>query len=213
MTSGRSRLVNTRRKLRKVSLKRRCASAPVSFGGYASIEYYRDFDTNTANPVSGNFQLMLSRIWFERWTTMILAGYYLRTNHAANVQFDFGDGAGPVAATDTRDTVNVGFATQIRLGKKRYHSIDLEYLFPLPVSALYWEGALADQANIGAWAVGWTAITPSKKHVFKVFLTNTREIHTNLVAPGGQTRNPFPTDQKYPFDFFLGFTISRKWAL
>ncbi|MCA9720403.1 MAG: hypothetical protein KC468_37420 [Myxococcales bacterium] len=187
--------------------------APVSFGGYASIEYYRDFDTNTSNPVSGNFQLMLSRLWFERWSTQLVLGYHLRTNHAANVTYDFGDGNGAVAVTDTRDTMNVGLASQIRLGKKRYHSIDLEYLFPIPAQVFYWNGALENKANVGAWALGWTAITPSKKHVFKVFLTNTREIHTNLVAPGGQTRNPFPSGQKYPFDFFLGFTISRRWSL
>ncbi len=186
---------------------------PVSFGGYASIEYYRDFDTNTANPVSGNFQLMLSRLWFERWSTQLVLGYHLRTNHAASVTYDFGDGNGTVPATDTRDTMNFGIASQIRLGKKKYHSIDIEYLFPIPAQVFFWNGALENQANVGAWSLGWTGITPSKKHVFKIFLTNTREIHTNLVAPGGQTRNPFPAGQQYPFDFYLGFTISRRWSL
>lgn len=186
--------------------------APVSVGGYASIEYFRADSATTANPVVGNAQLFLSRMWADRWSTQLLVGYHLRTNHASAPSYDFGDGLGAVPVNDTRGSLTVGFVSQLRLGKCRLHSLDVEYLLPVPVASFYWDGALTDTANIGAWALGWTGVSASKKHVFKLFLTNTREIHSNQVAPGGQTRNPFPRDQKYPFDFFLGFSISRRWG-
>jgi hypothetical protein len=40
--------------------------------------------SNTANPWAGNFQLMLSRLWFERWSTQLVVGYHLRTDHKAS---------------------------------------------------------------------------------------------------------------------------------
>lgn len=188
---------------------------PVSFGAYGSIEYYRAFSDNIANPVTGNLQAMVSRLLFERWTLMLALGYHFRTNHSASVAFDLPDDDidGPVPVTDTRNTMTVALATSIRLGKKKYHTIDIEYVFPIQHQVFYWNGALEDRLNAGGWSIGWGAITASKKHAFKVFLSNTREIHTNLYAPGGNSNNPFPSGVKYPFDFFLGFTISRRWSL
>ena len=185
------------------------AGKAVSLGGYASLEYLRDFASNTANPVVGNFQAMLSRLWFERWSTMLLVGYYLRTNHAANVTFDFGDGKGPVAATDTRNTLNLGLASTVWLGQKRRWGVDMEYVYAIPSNKFYFNGGNADPngSKLGSWSLG--ASYSSGLHFFQVFLTNTREIHTNLYAPGGQTRNPFENRG----NFFLGFNLSRKWSL
>ncbi|MEZ4380916.1 MAG: DUF5777 family beta-barrel protein [Nannocystaceae bacterium] len=183
------------------------AGYPVSFGGYTSLEVYRDYATNTANPVSGNFQAMLSRLWFDRWSTMLLVGYYLRTNHAANVTVDFGDG--PVAAKDTRNSLGLGLASTVWLGERRRWGLDLEYHLPIPADALHYNGGRADPngANIGSWSLGGSY--SSGLHLFQIFLTNTREIHTNLYAPGGQTKNPF--DDRG--NFFLGFNLSRKWTI
>ncbi|MEZ4449493.1 MAG: DUF5777 family beta-barrel protein [Nannocystaceae bacterium] len=185
------------------------AGAPVSFGGYVSLEYLRDFKTNTANPVVGNFQAMLSRLWFDRWSTMLLVGYYLRTNHAANVTFDFEDGKGPVAVTDTRNTLNVGLASTVWLGKKKRWGVDLEYVLPIPSNKFYYNGGNTNPngANIGSWSIGGSVATGL--HFFQIFLTNTREIHTNLYAPGGQSKNPFENRG----NFFVGFNLSRKWSI
>ncbi|MCA9658109.1 MAG: hypothetical protein KC486_07180 [Myxococcales bacterium] len=182
------------------------AGFPVSFGGYASLEYFRDYATNTANPVSGNFQAMLSRLWFDRWSTMLLVGYYLRTNHAANVTVDLGDG--PVAAKDTRNSLGLGLASTVWLGQRRRWGLDLEYHLPIPADRLHYNGGRADPsgANIGSWSLGGSY--SSGLHLFQIFLTNTREIHTNLYAPGGQTKNPFENRG----NFFLGFNLSRKWT-
>jgi len=181
--------------------------APLSLGGYTSIEYYRDYDTNTANPVAGNFQAMLSRLWFERWSTMLLVGYYLRTNHAANITVDFGDG--PVAAKDTRNTLNLGLASTVWLGQRKRWGVDMEYIFPIPAKALHYNGDESDPngANIGSWSLGGSY--SSGLHLFQIFFANTREIHTNLYAPGGQTKNPFENRG----NFFLGFNLSRKWTI
>ncbi|MCA9657370.1 MAG: hypothetical protein KC486_03430 [Myxococcales bacterium] len=185
------------------------AGYPVSFGGYTSLEYYRDYATNTANPVSGNFQAMVSRLWFQRWSTMLLVGYYMRTNHAANITVDFGDGNGPVAAKDTRNTLGLGVASTVWLGKRRRWGVDLEYHLPIPSNKFYYNGGDADPngSNIGSWSIGGSY--SSGLHFFQVFLANTREIHTNLYAPGGQTKNPFENRG----NFFLGFNLSRKWTI
>lgn len=182
---------------------------PVSFGMYASFEALTDFPDTTANRFTGNFQVLLSRLWLERWSTQLVVNYSLLTNHSPNVLFDFDDGAGPVPVTDDRGTLDVGLASTIWLGKKKKHGIDIEYILPIPSDAFYYSGGNVDPegSNIGSWALGWSAKTGM--HLFQVFVTNTRNIHTNLVAPGGDTKNPFS-----PFgDFFFGFNISRKWKL
>lgn len=187
------------------------AGYPVSFGGYASVEYLRDFPSNTANPWSGNFQLLLSRLWFERWSTQLVFGYSMRTNHAANVQVDLvGDGVdGPVKVRDKRGTLGVGIASTVWLGQKKRWGIDLEYNLPIPANVFFYRGGNADPngSNIGSWAIGGSVRTGL--HFFQIFITNTREIHTSLYAPGGQTKNPF-SDRG---NFFFGFNLSRKWSL
>lgn len=182
---------------------------PVSFGGYASVEYYRDFPSNTANPWAGNFQLMLSRLWFQRWSTQLVVGYSLRTDHKAAPTVDFGDGAGAVKVNDKRGTLGVGLASTVWIGEKKRWGIDMEYNLPIPVDAFYHNGGNADPngSNIGSWSLGGSIRTGL--HFFQIFITNTREIHTNLYAPGGQSKNPF--EQRG--NFFFGFNLSRKWSL
>lgn len=180
---------------------------PLSFGMYASFEALTDFPATTANRFTGNFQVLLSRLWFERWSTQLVVNYSMLTNHAPTVIYDFGDG--PVQVTDDRGTLDVGLASTVWLGKKKKHGIDLEYILPIPSDVFYYHGGNVDPegTKIGAWALGWSARTGM--HLFQVFVSNTRNIHTNLVAPGGDTENPFK-----PFgDFFFGFNISRKWKL
>jgi hypothetical protein len=180
---------------------------PLSFGMYASFEALTDFPSTTANRFTGNFQVLLSRLWFERWSTQLVVNYSMLTNHSPRVMYDFGDG--PVQVTDDRGTLDLGLASTVWLGKKRKHGIDLEYILPIPSDVFYYHGGNVDPqgTKIGAWALGWSARTGM--HLFQVFVSNTRNIHTNLVAPGGDTKNPFK-----PFgDFFFGFNISRKWKL
>lgn len=184
------------------------AGKPLSFGMFASFEVLTDFPQRAANRYTGNFQLMLSRLWFDRWSTQLTANYSLLTNHSPAVVADLG--AGPVPVTDDRGTLDVGLASTVWLGKKRKHGIDLEYILPIPAGdAFYYHGGDVDPngTKIGAWALGWSA--KAGLHLFQVFVSNTRNIHTNLVAPGGDTKNPFK-----PFgDFFFGFNISRQWKL
>ncbi len=197
------------------------AGMPLSFGMYGSVDFYRDF--GVANPWSGNFMAMLSRLWFERWVTMLTFGYHLRTNHAGRVTVDFKDGNGPVLVKDTRDTFDIGIATAVYLGKRKQWGIDLEWLLPVPAggtpNVFYYHGGDADPAGskIGAWGIGGSYTTG--KHFFQVFFTNNREIHPNGAAPGGQSGNPFKTDgvdSKNPFhkfNFFLGFNLGRNFTL
>ncbi|MBL4687875.1 MAG: hypothetical protein JKY37_25015 [Nannocystaceae bacterium] len=193
--------------------------APVSVGGYTSLEYFRDFDV--ANRWTGNFQAMVSRLWFDRWSTMLTLGYHLRTNHNARVIVDRGEGPEPVE--DRRDTMVVGFASTIWLGKKRRWGIDMEYFLPIPdggePNTFYYRGGDADPdgAKIGAWALGGSYYTG--KHFFQVFFTNNRSINTNLAASGGQSGNPFndpSAEHDNPLNeinFFLGFNLGRRFTL
>ncbi len=182
---------------------------PVSFGIYASVEYLRDFPSNTANPWAGNFQLLLSRLWFERWSTQLSVGYHLRTNHKAAPTVDFDDGQGPVAVTDKRGTLGLGLASTVWLGERKRWGLDMEYHLPLPANVFYFNGGNADPngSNIGSWSMGGSVRTGL--HLFQIFITNTREIHTNLYAPGGQSKNPFAERGS----FFFGFNLSRKWSI
>ena len=195
--------------------------AGVSFGGYAALSYLRDFDV--ANPVVGDFILLLSRLWFERWSTMLTAGYHMRTNHNSRVTVDFGDGAGPVLAEDRRDTLTLGFASTVWLGKKKRWGLDLEWIVPIPdgsnPNTFYYRGGDSDPegTKIGAWSFGGSY--KIGKHFFQVFFTNNREIATNLSAAGGETGNPLSApgiDSGNPFhklNFFLGFNLGRRFDL
>lgn len=192
---------------------------PVSIGGYVSVEHYRDFDV--ANPWTGNFQAMVSRLWFDRWSTMLTLGYHLRTNHNARVIVDSGDGPEPVE--DKRDTLTLGVASTIWLGKKRRWGIDMEYFLPIPdggePNTFYYRGGDADTdgSSIGSWAIGGSYYTG--KHFFQLFFTNNRSINTNLAASGGQSGNPFDdpsTSHDNPLNevnFFLGFNLGRRFTL
>jgi hypothetical protein len=195
---------------------------PVSFGGYFDFTLLRDFDVK--NRYVGDFQLMLSRLWFQdRWATMLTFGYHMRTNHNPRVTVDFEDGAGPVPVKDIRDTLTLGLASTVYLGKRRRWGLDMEYVLPIPAGGtpdvFYFRGGDADPqgSKIGAWSIGGSLKTA--KHFFQVFFTNNREIVSNLYAPGGQSGNPFKTpgqDSKNPFhdfNFFLGFNLGRRFSL
>ncbi|MEM9463077.1 MAG: DUF5777 family beta-barrel protein [Myxococcota bacterium] len=193
----------------------------LSFGGYAAISHLRDFDV--ANPWVGDFQLMLSRLWFERWSTMLVLGYHINTNHNSRVTVDFDDGQGPVVVNDTRDTLTMGIATTVWLGKKKKWGIDAEYVLPIPdggtPNTFYYRGGDADPdgSAAGAWSLGGSLRTA--KHFFQVFFTNNREIATNLYAAGGQTGNPFNNGDDgartplHRFNFFLGFNLGRQFSI
>lgn len=183
---------------------------PLSFGAYASFEALSVAPDVASNRFTGNFQLLLSRLWFERWSTQLTAHYSMLTNHASVAMVDLGDGPEPV--TDTRGTLGVGVASTVWLGKKKKHGIDLEYNLPIPIQGspaapFYYNGGDANPNGsiIGSWSVGWSVRTGL--HFFQVFVSNTRSIHSNLFAAGGDTTNPFnPLG-----DFFVGFNLSRKW--
>lgn len=186
---------------------------PVSFGGYGSFELFVGPKAEIGNKYTGNFQLMLSRLWFDRWSTQLLLNYSMFTNHDPNPIATRSDGT-QVFIDDDRGTFNLGIASTVWLGKKKKHGIDLEYQLPIPdgrepYNTFYYNGgdARPNGTKIGSWAVGWSV--RAGLHFFQVFFSNTQNIHTNLVAPGGDTENPFD-----PLgDFHLGFNISRKWKL
>ncbi|MCH9687694.1 MAG: hypothetical protein K0V04_40060 [Deltaproteobacteria bacterium] len=192
----------------------------LSLGGYVALSYLRDFDV--ANPWVGDFQVMVSRLWFDRWSTMVTVGYHLNTNHNTRVSVDFGDGT-PVPVRDKRDTMALGLASTVWLGKRRRWGIDMEYVLPIPdgstPNVFYYRGGDADTSGsrIGSWSLGGSLKTA--KHFFQVFFSNNREIATNLSAPGGQSGNPFATegvDSNNPFhkfNFFLGFNLGRKFNI
>jgi hypothetical protein len=195
---------------------------PVSFGGYVSVDWFRDFDV--ANPFSGNFMAMLSRLWFQRWATMLTVSYHLPTNHNSRVFVDFEDGDGPVAVEDTRGTFDLGFATTVWLGKRKKWGLDFEWFLPVPAGGsapdpFYFRGGDADPTGtkLGSWAFGGSYYTG--KHFFQLFVSNNREIRLNLAAAGGQVKNPFDdpsTDHKNPLyeaNFFLGFNLGRRFTL
>lgn len=195
---------------------------PVSFGGYVSLDAFRDFDV--ANRWSGNFMTMLSRLWFERWSTMLTVSYHLPTNHNPRVLVDLPDDGidEPRLVEDNRGTFDLGFASTVWFGKRKRWGVEAEWLLPIPDGAepnvFYYRGGDADPqgTKLGAWALGISYTTG--KHFFQVFFTNNREVHPNLAAPGGQTKNPFDTpgiDPKNPFyeaNFFFGFNLSRLWT-
>lgn len=186
---------------------------PVSFGGYGSFELFVGPKSEIGNKYTGNFQLMLSRLWFDRWSTQLLLNYSMFTNHNPAPTATRPDGT-QIFIDDNRGTLNVAVASTVWLGKKKNHGIDFEYQVPIPdgndpFNTFFYNGgdARPNGTKIGSWAVGWSV--RAGLHFFQVFFTNTQNIHTNLVAPGGDTENPF----KPVGDFHLGFNISRKWKL
>lgn len=195
---------------------------PVSLGGYVSMDLLRDFDVE--NAISGNFMLLLSRLWFERWATQFVLSYHTGTNKSSRVLIDFDDGEGAVPVEDTRGTLVAGLASQVWLGKRKRWSLDAEYFLPVPdvgtPNLFYYRGGDADLdgSKIGSWGLGAGYYTG--KHFFQLFFTNNREIHPNLAAPGGQSGNPFKTDDGVDdsnpfneFNFYLGFNLIRQFTL
>jgi hypothetical protein len=192
---------------------------PVSFGMYVSMDWFRDFDV--ANRVSGNFMAMLSRLWFQRWSTMLTMSYHLPTNHNPRVFVELPDDGvdGPRLVEDRRGTMVMGLASSVWLGKRKQWGIDMEYFLPIPdgsePNVFYYRGGDADPggSRIGSWALGGSYFTG--KHLFQVFFTNNRQIHPNLAAPGGQSGNPFATEGQSGINnlnFFLGFNLTRLWT-
>ncbi len=197
---------------------------PMSIGLYASADALRDFDV--ANRWSGNFMLLVSRLWYERWATQFSVGYHTGTNKNARVQVNFMDGDGDVLVEDTRGTLVMGVASQVWLGKRKKWSVDGEYFYPVrDVSTpdmFYVRGGDADRGapKAGSWGLGGGYFTG--KHYFQLFFTNNREIHPNLAAPGGQTGNPFRTTPKgtkrnsnplLEMNFYLGFNLIRQFTI
>lgn len=201
------------------------AGMPLSLGFDVSLDAYREFVMS--NRVSGNFVMMLSRLWFDRWSTMLTVSYSTTTNHAARptIVYDEADGAVPVR--DRRGTLAIGIASSVWLGKKKRWGIDLEYIQPIPdgrrpENAFYY---LAGDTNpdpdavpIGAWSLGGSYSTG--KHFFQIFISNNRQIHLNQAVPGGQAVNPFRTpgvsNPNTPFNhanFYLGFNLERRFTL
>lgn len=192
---------------------------PLSVGAYASLEYFRGFDV--ANRITGNFQALFSRLWWDRWSTMLTLGYHPRTNHSTRVVVDRGNG--PELMRDKRGSVVVGFASTVWLGKKRRWGLDMEYFLPIPdkgrPNLLYYHGGDADPdgSKIGSWALGGSYYTG--KHFFQVFVTNNRSINTNLAASGGHSGNPFDdptTSHDNPLNelnLFAGFNLGRQFTL
>jgi len=196
----------------------------VSFGFEASLDGLRD--EGAANPVAGSIVMMLSRLWFQRWSTMLTLSYSSPTNHAANPEIDYGDGEGPVPVEDRRGTLDFGIASTVWLGKARRWGLEIEYLQPIPVPGpdadiFFYRGGDADNSvpiPIGSWSIGGSYYTG--KHFFQVFFTNNRQIHLNQAAPGGQVVNPFQTEglEDPPsalnqLNFFIGFNLARHFTL
>ena len=194
---------------------------PLSLGAYVSMDYLRDFEV--ANRLAGNFMFLISRLWLDRWSTMLSVSYHTPTNHSTRVFIDPGDGTDPRHVLDRRGTLDVGLATTVWLGRRKRWGLEGEYILPVPdgqrPNAFYYHGGDADPtgSKIGIWGIGGSYY--SGRHMFQVFLTNNREIHPGLYAPGGQSGNPLTTDgvdSKNPFykmNFFLGFNLGRTFSL
>ncbi len=186
----------------------------LSLGVYASGELFWAAKPlsgciERTNCLTGNAQVMLSRLWFDRWATQLQVGYSALTNHSPD--FVLTEKGEDRLKHDSRGTLDVGVASTVYLDKKRKWGIDAEYFLPLPVDeAFYFHGGNADPdgTKIGGWSLGVSA--RAGLHFFQVFATSVQNIHTNLVAPGGDTTVPFDRDGAH---FFLGFNLSRKWNL
>ena len=197
------------------------SGAPLSLGGSASLDVLRAFDA--ANPVSGNFTVMASRLWWERWATGVSVGYHLRTNKNPDPIIDLGPPFGPTVVRDRRDTLVASLLTSVWLSRR--WAIDLEWSVPIPGGRApdfyYRRGVDADGVELGGPQIGHITLGTSiytGKHLFQVVVSNGRELHGNLAAPGGHTTHPFaaPTRTRNPLhraSVYLGFGISRKFGI
>ncbi len=195
--------------------------APLSVGGHVSLDVLRSFDA--ANPISGNFTAMISRLWWERWATGLGIGYHLRTNKSPNPVIDLGPPFGPTAVRDRRDTLVLSLLTSVWLSRR--WAIDLEWALPVPggrtPDVFYRRGVDADAVDLGGPQLGHITLGTSiftGKHLFQIVFSNGRELHANLAAPGGQSTNPFgaQSPSRNPLHraaFYLGFGISRKFGI
>jgi mono/diheme cytochrome c family protein len=196
--------------------------APVSVGAFASYEQIwsdplKDCVQNE-NCISANAQVMVSRLWFDRWATQLMVGYSALTNHAGEVEIVENEGE-PDQETlyfkDNRGTLDVGLASTVYLDKKKKYGLDVEYFLPIPAlgsdpttDPLYFNGLRSDAVGdrIGGWSIGFSA--RAGLHFFQVFATNVQNIHTGRVAVGGDSGVPFSKDGAH---FMVGFNLSRKW--
>ncbi len=183
--------------------------APLSLGAYASVEYLDDKDL-VANPWVANLQLLAGRQIVRQWSAELVVTYSTRTNHKVDVVID--QRKNSVRAEDTRGTLGLGMATTAWFGPRRRWGMDGEYLWPVKggdPNTFFYRGGDADSggATMGHWGLGVS--NHVGLHVFQVMLTNNREIHTNLVAPGGQLGHPLSDGG----NFYLGFNLSRWWKL
>ncbi len=195
--------------------------APLSLGGHVSLDVLRGFDS--ANPISGNFTAMLSRLWWERWATGLSVGYHLRTNKSSSPVIDLGPPYGSTTVRDRRDTLQLSLLTSVWLSRR--WAIDLEWGLPIPggrtPDVFYRRGVDADAVDLGGPQLGHITLGTSiftGKHLFQIVFSNGRELHVNLAAPGGHTANPFgaPSTSRNPLlraSFYLGFGISRKFGI
>jgi mono/diheme cytochrome c family protein len=190
------------------------AGRPLSFGVYGSFEQFWaqqpiDGCAKQSHCSTGNAQAMLSRLWFDRWATQLTAGYSALTNHSPVISLT--EDGETTYYHDWRGTLDVGVASSVWLDKRRKWGVDVEYFLPIPVDeAFYFKGGNAspNASMIGGWAVGLSA--RAGLHFFQVFATNVANIHTNLVAPGGDSGAPFSRQGAH---FLVGFNLSRKWNL
>ena len=186
---------------------------PVSFGLYGSGEFLSQPDL--ANRYTGNLHVMVSRLWFERWSTQLTVGYSALTNKRERPVIEI-DGE-QIVTNDRRGTLNLGLASTVWLGKRKRHGIDLEYILPVPAPGepdlFYYNGGDGnpDGSIVGSWSLGWSV--KAGLHFFQVFVTNTRNIHTNAVAPGSTTNENSPIGSDGAGNFYVGFNLSRIWSL
>lgn len=193
------------------------AGWPVSLGFYGSYEQLwvdpmKDCVEND-NCIRASGQAMLSRLWFDRWATQLTVNYSGLTNPSPNVVIDGRD------KHDYRGTLDVGVASTVYLDKKRKWGLDVEYFLPIPSEAFYFHGgtALPEAPIIGGWSLGMSV--RAGLHFFQVFASNVPDIHTSMVAPGGDfgvpftTKDPGPPERPGGAHFVVGFNLSRKWSL
>jgi len=182
---------------------------PLSLGVYASVEYL-DEPGRVVNRWVGNTHLLAGRQVLSQWSAGLVVGWSSGTNHTPELVVERGKKS--IKAEDSRASLGLGALTTVWFDRRRAWGLDAEYLWPVrggEPDTFYYRGGDADPdgATIGHWGLGFS--NHIGLHVFQVMLTNNREIHTNLVAPGGQLGNPVGDGG----NFYLGFNLSRWWRL